>query len=256
MHPQDARHDPDRPAAPPARRWLRLALVAGVIVAAAVAVSSSGVLEGSLRDQVLRLDAVFSDLGSWAPLAFVLLWVAVCLLLLPGLPVSIVGGLIFGAVWGSVWTTIGANLGAAAAFLVARHAARGTVASWVEANPALARLDAGVERHGWRMLLITRLVPVFPFNLQNYAYGLTGIPFSTYVLVTLPSMIPATVAYNFAAGSAREVVLSGGEPAAIRTTLVYLAIAAVAFVLLSLLPGWIARRFGGRDVVGDVVVDD
>ncbi len=233
----------DRSSVPSARSWPRPVLVAGVLAVAVVVMARSGVLDGDLRDQVLRLDAWFSDLGAWAPLVFVGVWVAVCLLLLPGLPVSIVGGLIFGAVWGSVWTTIGANLGAAAAFLVARYAARDTVAGWVARNRTLARIDAGVRRHGWRMLIITRLVPVFPFNLQNYAYGLTAIPFSTYVLVTLPSMIPATVAYNFAAGSAREVVLSGGEPAAVRTTLVYLAIAAVAFVLVSLVPRFVMRRY-------------
>jgi len=233
----------DGGSTPSARPWLRPVLVAGVIALAVVAMARSGVLDGDLRDQVLRLDAWFSGLGAWAPVVFIGLWVAVCLLMVPGLPVSIVGGLIFGAVWGSVWTTVGANLGAAAAFLVGRYAARDTVAGWVARHPALARIDAGVRRHGWRMLIITRLVPVFPFNLQNYAYGLTAIPFSTYVLVTLPSMIPATVAYNFAAGSAREVVLSGGEPAAVRTTFVYLAIAAVAFVLLSLVPRWVTRWY-------------
>jgi uncharacterized membrane protein YdjX (TVP38/TMEM64 family) len=239
----------------PTRRWRRPLLVVGLIAVAVVTVSSSGVLDGSVRDQVLRLDALFSGLGVWAPLVFVVVWIAVCLLLLPGLPVSIVGGLIFGAVWGSVWTTIGANLGAAAAFLVARYAARDTVTAWVARNRALARIDAGVERHGWRMLMITRLVPLFPFNLQNYAYGLTGIPFSTYVLVTLPTMIPATVAYNFAAGSAREALLSGGEPAAIRTTLVYLAVAAVAFVVVSLIPGWVSRRFGDAGDDGRLPAD-
>jgi len=218
-------------------------LVAGVLALAVLAAARSGVVDGDLRDQVVRLDAWFTALGPWAALVFIGSWIVVCLLLLPGLPVSIVGGLIFGAVWGSVWTTIGANLGASAAFLVGRYAARDAVAGWVARNPALARIDAGVRRHGWRMLVITRLVPVFPFNLQNYAYGLTAIPFSTYVLVTLPSMIPATVAYNFAAGSAREVVLSGGEPTAVRTTLVYLSIAAVAFVLVSLIPRWVTRRY-------------
>jgi uncharacterized membrane protein YdjX (TVP38/TMEM64 family) len=86
------------------------------------------------------------------------------------------------------------------------------------------------------MVLITRLVPVFPFNLQNYAYGLTDIPLSTFVLVSLPAMLPATIAYSFAAGSLRT-----GD---LEQTLWYLAIAAIAFVVVSLLPSWLVSRVG------------
>lgn len=86
------------------------------------------------------------------------------------------------------------------------------VEGWIENNKPLKKIDEGVKQQGWRMLMITRLVPLFPFNVQNYVYGLTDIPFRTYVLVTLPTMIPATIAYNFASGSAREVILSGGPP--------------------------------------------
>ena len=94
------------------------------------------------------------------------------------------------------------------------------------------------------MLVITRLVPLFPFNLQNYVYGLTDIPFRTYVLVSFPTMMPAIIAFNFASGSAREVVLSGGQPEALKKTVLYLAVAAVFFVLVSLIPGWIKKRYG------------
>jgi uncharacterized membrane protein YdjX (TVP38/TMEM64 family) len=86
------------------------------------------------------------------------------------------------------------------------------------------------------MLLITRLVPAFPFSIQNYVYGLTDIPLRTYVLVSLPSMLPATIAYNFAAGSVRTGNFG--------TTLWYLGIAAVFFVLASLLPAWVRAHFG------------
>ncbi|NOZ93511.1 MAG: TVP38/TMEM64 family protein [Acidobacteria bacterium] len=199
--------------------------------------------EGTLKDRVLRLDAFFRSMGPWAPAAFIVIWVVACVLLLPGLPIAIVGGLIFGAVWGTVWSTVGANLGAALAFLVGRYAARDMVEGWVQKNPTLRKIDEGVRKQGWRMLMITRLVPIFPFNIQNYVYGLTNISFRTYVAVTLPCMIPGTIAFNFAAGSAREVILSGGQPDAIKKTLIYLGVAAVFFVLLSLIPGWIKKRY-------------
>ncbi len=231
--------------------WLKLVVVAAVLLAAFLVANHLGLFdmlkEGSLRDRVVRLDGFFVGLGGWAPLVFILIWIVACVFLIPGLPVSIAGGLIFGAIWGSVWTTIGANLGAALAFLIGRYAARDMVASWVEKNNALRKIDEGVRKQGWRMLLITRLVPIFPFNIQNYVYGLTDIRFSTYVLVTLPSMIPATIAFNFAAGSAREVVLQGGQPEAVKKTIIYLAIAAVFFVILSLIPGWVKKRVSGAE---------
>jgi uncharacterized membrane protein YdjX (TVP38/TMEM64 family) len=201
-----------------------------------------GLFEMLTVDNIDRLNAWFDGLGWWAPAAFVLLWIAASVLFLPGLAITIVGGLVFGAVWGAVWTTVGANLGAVAAFLVGRYAARGMVENMVEKNQALKKIDEGVRRQGWRMLMVTRLVPVFPFNVQNYVYGLTDIPLRTYVLVTLPCMLPATIAYNFAAGSVRT-----GD---FGKTLWYLGVAAVFFVLLSLIPGWVRKRYGKDEISG------
>ena len=227
---------------------MRLFIAAGLTVVLLLVAHQAGLFDllegGTLRERVERLDALFQSLGGWAPTVFILIWIVACVLLLPGLPISLVGGLVFGALWGSVWTTVGANLGAASAFLIGRYAARGMVQGWIEGNKSLKKIDEGVKQQGWRMLMITRLVPLFPFNVQNYVYGLTNIPFRTYVLVTLPSMIPATIAYNFASGSAREVILSGGQPEAVKKTLLYLAIAAVFFVLVSLMPGWVKKRYG------------
>jgi len=155
---------------------------------------------------------------------------------------TIAGGLIFGAFWGTLWTTIGANLGATAAFLLGRYAARGAVEGMVARNQALKKIDDGVRTQGWRMLMITRLVPIFPYNIQNYVYGLTDIRLSTYALVTLPCMLPATVAYSFAAGSVRT-----GD---FGRTLWYLGVAAVSFVLLSLIPDWLRRHLGSDAVEG------
>jgi uncharacterized membrane protein YdjX (TVP38/TMEM64 family) len=227
--------------------WMKLAIVVAVLVAAILLANALGLFDmfkgGTLRDKVERMDALFHGLGAWAPAVFVLIWIAACIMMLPGLPIAIAGGLVFGAVWGSVWTTVGANLGACLAFLIGRYAARDMVAGWVEKNRALKKIDEGVRQQGWRMLMITRLVPIFPFNIQNYVYGLTKISLGTYALVSVVCMIPGTIAFNFAAGSAREVILSGGQPDAVKRTLLYLAVAAVFFVLLSLIPGWIKKHY-------------
>lgn len=221
-------------------RWIKLFLAVAVVAAGVLAAHRLGFFDLLSLGGIERIGEWFDSLGWWAPLAFVLVWIVACVFFLPGLPISIAGGLIFGAVWGTVWTTVGANLGAAAAFLIGRYAARGAVEGLVAKNEALRRIDGGVRRHGWRMLLVTRLVPLFPFSIQNYAYGLTDIPFRTYVLVTLPCMLPATIAYNFAAGSLRT-----GD---VGRTLWFLGIAAVFFVIVSLLPSWVRSRYADDDL--------
>jgi uncharacterized membrane protein YdjX (TVP38/TMEM64 family) len=218
--------------------WWKLAVALAVVLAGVAVAWRLGAFEFLSVDNIDRIGVWFDELGAWAPVAFVVLWIAASVFFLPGLPISIAGALIFGAVWGTVYTTIGANLGAVAAFLIGRYAARGMVESQIAKNARLRAIDDGVRRHGWRMLMLTRLVPIFPFNIQNYVYGLTDISLGTYVVVNVICMLPGTIAYNFAAGSVRT-----GD---FGTTLWYLAIAAVFFVLLSLVPGWLSKRY--RDV--------
>ncbi len=224
----------------------------GIKLAVAAAVIGSGILIawnlGAFRylggENLDNLKAWFEGLGMVAPLVFVLVWIAACVFFLPGIPVTVVGAFVFGPAWGTVYSLIGATLGATAAFLVGRYAARGMVEGLIRKSQALQKIDAGVERQGWRMLMITRLVPAFPFNAQNYVYGLTKIRLLTYVVLSLIFMAPGTAAYNFAAGK----VLRGEFD---RKTLYYLAGAAVLFVLLSLIPGWLKRRYGGDGVLAN-----
>jgi uncharacterized membrane protein YdjX (TVP38/TMEM64 family) len=214
--------------------WWRSLLALLAITGAVMVAWRLGLFEWLTVANIDRINVWFDSLGWWAPAVFVLLWIAACVLFLPGLAITIAGGLIFGAVWGTVWTTVGANLGAVAAFLIGRYAARGMVEGLLIKNSRLRKIDQGFRRQGWRVLVVTRLVPVFPFNVQNYVYGLTDIPLRTYVLVNVPCMLPATIAYNFAAGSVRT-----GD---FGKTLWYLGIAAVFFVLLSLIPAWVRGR--------------
>ena len=218
--------------------WVKPAVMVVGVAVGVVLAWWLGAFDLLTIDNIDRMGAWFDGLGTWAPVVFILLWVAACVFFLPGLPISIAGGLIFGAFWGTVYTTIGANLGAAAAFLIGRYVARGMVERRVAENASLRKIDEGVKRQGWRMLMITRLVPIFPFNIQNFVYGLTDIPLGTYVVVSLVCMLPGTIAYNFAAGAVRT-----GD---FGKTLWYLGIAAVFFVHLSLIPGWLKKRFGSE----------
>lgn len=186
-------------------------------------------------EQLARLRTRIEAFGPWAPLLYVAGYVVAELLFVPALPVTLLGGLVFGPVRGTVYTWIGGTLAAAIAFLIARHLARDTVDRWRARSPRLERIDAAVERHGWRILMLTRLVPLFPFNLQNFAYGLTRIPFWTYVGVTAVCILPGTFAFTLAGGA----LSSGGNPG---TVAWMLAAAGVLIVLVSLAPRWLGRK--------------
>ena len=220
----------------PSPAWRRVALAAGAVAAAAALAWAFGLPDLLSLQNLARLRARVQGLGPLGPVVFIAGYVAAELLFVPALPLTLFGGLAFGPLWGTIWVSVGATRGAAAAFLVARHAARGLVQAWVARRPRLQRLDRAVERHGWRILVITRLVPVFPFTLQNFAYGLTRIGFWSYVLVSWVCMLPGTVAYVLAGAALSD---AAADP---RLTFALLAVAAVLVVALSLVPGWLRRR--------------
>jgi uncharacterized membrane protein YdjX (TVP38/TMEM64 family) len=129
------------------------------------------------------------------PLLYLAVW-TVAPLFMPGLPITLAGGILFGPVWGVIYVAIGSTLGAGLVFLVARYLARDWVAAKLEGT-RLMSLDDRVARHGWKIVAFTRLVPIFSFSLQNYAYGLTRIPFKSYLAATLVFMLPVTIAFVY-----------------------------------------------------------
>jgi uncharacterized membrane protein YdjX (TVP38/TMEM64 family)/rhodanese-related sulfurtransferase len=173
------------------------------------------------------IEGAVRNLGLWGPVAHVLLFALGTLLFVPGVFFGLIGGVLFGPVWGTLLNLAGATLGGTVAFLIARYVA----ADWVRGQAAgrLERLIKGVEDEGWRFVAFTRLVPLIPFNLLNYALGLTRIPLTPYVLASLTCMVPGTLAYTWLGHAGREAI--AGNDAAIRYGLIGLALlAAVAFV--------------------------
>lgn len=214
----------------------KLAGIGLVLLAVAVIAKVTGLTDYISLDNLDALRGWIDGFGAIAPVVFVAMYAAAVVAFLPATPLTLLSGLVFGVVWGTLWAWIGATLGLTLAFLVGRYAARGLVESWKENNERVKKLDEGVEKHGWRMLLITRLVPVFPFSLQNYVYGLTKIRFLTYVLVSGACIVPGVIVYIFAGGS----LATAQED--LTKTFVYLGVAAVFFVLISLIPTWIRKR--------------
>ncbi len=177
-------------SAPQKKRWPKIAMLTALI-ALVVALKLSGATE-FLDPQ--RLQEWISSYGLMAPVIFILLYSIAPALFLPGLPLTILAGVIFGPVWGVVYTIIGATIGASIAFLIARYTARDWISGKLTA-PRWKKLDEDVARQGWKVVAFTRLIPLFPFNLLNYAFGLTNVRFSHYVVTSFICMLPATIAF-------------------------------------------------------------
>lgn len=185
------------------------------------------------------LEAFISGLGLWGPLVFIALWVVMPPLFVPGLALSLAGGALFGPVWGVVYTVVGATGGATVAFLLARYLA----ADWVESKATgyMARVKAGVENEGWIYVAFTRLVPLFPFNVLNYAFGLTRIPLRTYVVTSLICMSPGTAGYTYLGFAGREALV-GGEDLVKKGVFALAVFAALVFLPILLRKWYVASR--------------
>ncbi|RVU46602.1 sulfurtransferase [Rubrivivax rivuli] len=179
------------------------------------------------RFDAAALQAWVEGAGAAGPVVFIGLYAVATVLFLPGAVLTLAGGTLFGPLWGTLWNLTGATLGAALAFLIARHLG----ADWVarRAGPRLQRLNEGVASEGWRFVAFVRLVPLFPFNLLNYALGLTRISFVTYLLSTWVFMLPGAFAYTWLGHAGREA-LSGGDGLVRNVTIAVSLLAAVALL--------------------------
>ena len=156
---------------------------------------------------VAAIEAAVGDMGAWAPLAYISLFALAAVLFVPGSILSLAGGGLFGPVWGKAYALLGATVGATLAFLAARYLA----SDWVVATAGgrLKQLAEGVEAEGWRFIAFVRLVALFPFNLVNYALGLTRVRLLDYSLASLVSMAPGAIAYTYLGCAGREAVAGG-----------------------------------------------
>ena len=182
-------------------------ILLAVVVAIIVISAKMGVGEklGALQDWI-------RSLGVLGPLAFMVVYAVATVAALPGSALSIVAGAVFGPVLGVVTVIFAATLGASLAFLVSRYFARNSIEKWLEGNEKFRRLDELTARHGDIMVAITRLVPLFPFNLLNYGFGLTRVAFKTYVVWSFVCMLPGTILYVVGSAAVAEAVREGKVP--------------------------------------------
>jgi uncharacterized membrane protein YdjX (TVP38/TMEM64 family) len=160
-----------------------------------------------------RFAAWVDGLGVWGPAVFIAGYAVAAVAFVPGSVLTLAAGAIFGLARGAAYVFVAATLGASAAFLVSRHLARAAVERRLAGSPRFAAIDRAVGREGRKIVLLLRLSPVFPFNLLNYALGLTGVRFADYLLGCL-GMIPGTLLYVYYGKLAGDVAaLAGGAPA-------------------------------------------
>ena len=135
--------------------------------------------------------------GFWGPVVVIGVYIVACVLMAPGSIITLGAGILFGVLKGTVAVSIGSTLGACAAFLLGRTLARGWVSAKVSGNARFAAIDEAVGKEGFKIVFLTRLSPIFPFNLLNYAYGLTKVSFWHYALASWIGMIPGTIMYVY-----------------------------------------------------------
>jgi uncharacterized membrane protein YdjX (TVP38/TMEM64 family) len=142
---------------------------------------------------------------------FIVLYILGAILFVPGSILTIGAGVVFGLLRGAILVSIGATIGAIAAFLIGRYFARDWVRGQLEGNPKFAAIDNAVGREGWKIVLLTRLSPVFPFNLLNYAFGLTAVTLRDYALATWIGITPGTVLYVYIGSIGGNLATAGNS---------------------------------------------
>lgn len=197
------------------------------------------------------------DLGPIGAIAFIILYIIATVAFLPGSILTLGAGVVFGVVLGSIYVFIGATLGATAAFLVGRYLARGWVAQKIAGNKKFKAIDEAVGGEGFKIVLLTRLSPVFPFNLLNYAYGLTGVSLKDYFLGSV-GMIPGTIMYVYIGSLAGSLAMVGtqAQPTNPAVQWTIRIIGFIATVAVTLYVTNVARKALEEKVSDDAVLDE
>ena len=183
------------------------------------------------------------NLGAAGIFAFVLVYVSACVLFIPGSLLTLGAGALFGVVKGSVIVSISSTLGAALAFLIGRYLARGWVSKKVEGNSRFKAIDEAVAAGGWKIVGLARLSPVFPFNLLNYAFGLTRVSFRDYLFASWIGMMPGTILYVYVGSLAGSLAnLNAPGRSRTRTEWIIFAVGLAATVSVAVYATRIAKK--------------
>jgi uncharacterized membrane protein YdjX (TVP38/TMEM64 family) len=218
--------------------WRLVALVAGIAVLAAL----SPLL--GLGARLVALRSWIVSLGPLGVVVYTLVYAVAVLFVVPASALSAAAGGLFGPAVGLGVVVVASNLGSAMAFLIARYVARDAVKALIAHREGFRRIDELVAERGALAVAFVRLVPIFPFDLASYAFGLTGVPFSTYVLWTAVASFPGAVLYVLGSATVFEALATGRISAGLVVAL--LIALAVVVVLARLVGRELGRGKGGR----------
>jgi pyruvate/2-oxoglutarate dehydrogenase complex dihydrolipoamide dehydrogenase (E3) component/uncharacterized membrane protein YdjX (TVP38/TMEM64 family) len=187
-----------------------------------------------IRDWFMQIEGYVQSLGAIGPVVVVLAYVLCTVMFVPGSAITIGSGTLFGLSTGFIVVVVGANLGALTSFLLARSFLREKVTSWAAGNAKFRSLDQAIGEQGFKMVLLTRLSPVFPFVLLNYLLGLTAVRTPSYVLANLIGMLPATFLFVYIGAAARDALAGHVDASAgfYQTLLKYVGLAATVAVVV------------------------
>ncbi|WP_293086932.1 TVP38/TMEM64 family protein [Okeania sp. SIO3B5] len=157
-----------------------------------------------LKDKLVWIES----LGIWSPIAFIIIYNLATLLLIPALVLTIGGGVIFGAIWGAIYVFFASTLGATIAFIIGRYISHNWIYQQLNQYPKFQAIDRAVIKAGFKIVFLTRLCPLFPFNLLNYAFGVMQVSLKDYILGSL-GMIPGTVMYVYIGSIIGDITLIG-----------------------------------------------
>lgn len=234
-------------------------IVVGLLVVAGLGI---GALLLPLGDWILRLIAWVRGMGAAGVLVYVAVYVAATVLMVPGVILTGGAGLIWGPLLGTLIVSPASVVGATLAFLLGRTLARDWIARRLERDRRFAAIDDAVGAEGFKIVLLLRLSPLFPFNVLNYALGLTRVRLGPFVLGSFLGMLPGTALYVYLGSlvsSASELLHGGGPGAGSWRTVgwvVGLAATVIATVLVTRAARRALQRSLGPDATGAAPASD
>ena len=182
----------------PGSLWIALGVAFLLVIAADLATLPVPEYFGFLLEQI-------RSLGAWGPAAVVGLYVIVCLCLLPGSALTLAAGFLFGMIWGTATASLGATLGATAAFLIARSIGRGWIERRLATHPQFRRIDRAIGGQGFKIVFLTRLCSLLPYDLTSYGFGLTDVSLGRYIVATWLGRLPETLVWAYIGSTTKKL---------------------------------------------------
>ena len=209
---------------------LGLLILIGILLTAAPVQAQEVINTSGFNPQEILRNALqwVDSLGAVGAIAFMIIYIVATVGFLPGSILTLGAGVVFGVIQGSIYVFIGATIGATCAFLVGRYFARGWISKKIAGNEKFAAIDQAVGREGLKIVLLTRLSPIFPFNLLNYGLGVTGVSLKDYVIGSV-GMIPGTVMYVYLGSLAGNIATIGSAEQPTNPTITW-AIRIIGFI--------------------------